>query len=130
MRLSVWNADLSSASHLQVIAFPRLLGYFLGQAVPLPQLEEPLVSTTAFEVQSATESSIQCDPQQFSANFNRVPFEVRHSLAGNPLFDVDRIIELAQRVEARRNPHRSFGDAYSNMGEVGPGMKAVEGHRP
>jgi hypothetical protein len=88
------------------------------------------VSTTAFEVQSATESSIQCDPQQFSANFNRVPFEVRHSLAGNPLFDVDRIIELAQLVEARRNPHRSFGDAYSNMGEVGPGMKAVEGHRP
>jgi len=88
------------------------------------------MSIAAIATQTSAARSIECDPQVFSANFNRVPFEVTHSLAGNPLFDVERIVELTQRVESRQNPHRPYGDIYSNIGEVGPGMKAVEGHRP
>jgi hypothetical protein len=87
-----------------------------------------MFSSAECEIQA--ERSIQCDPEEFSAKFNRVPFEIAHSLAGNPLFDVERLIELTQRVESRRTPHRPFGDIYSNVGEVDPGMKAVEGHRP
>lgn len=88
------------------------------------------MTVTAIEVERPYSHSIECDPQQFAANFNRLPFEVTHSLASNPLFDVEHLVALSQRVEARRTPHRPFGDIYSNIGEVGPGMKAVEGHRP
>jgi hypothetical protein len=79
---------------------------------------------------SAAQRSIECDPQTFSHNFNRLPFEIAHALAGDPLFDLDRIVELTQKVESRRNPHRPYGDIYSNIGDVEPGLKAVDGNRP
>ena len=79
---------------------------------------------------AATVRTIECDPQTFSQNFNRLPFEITHTLAGNPLFDVDRLVELAQRVEARRSPHRPWGDIFANIGQVSPGLKAVDSHRP
>ena len=79
---------------------------------------------------AAAERSVACDPNLFSNNFNRLPFEITHSLADNPLFSVERIVDLAQRVETRKNPHRPFGDIYCNVGEVNPGLKAVEGVRP
>jgi hypothetical protein len=77
-----------------------------------------------------SERSIMCDEQFFSTNFNRLPFEVTHNLADNPLFDLDRLIELTQRVESRRTPHRPYGDIYSNIGDVEPGLKAIDGVRP
>jgi hypothetical protein len=79
---------------------------------------------------TATERSIHSDEQVFSANFNRLPFEITHTLADSPLFDLDRLIDLTQRVESRRTPHRPYGDIYSNIGVVEPGLKAVEGVRP
>ena len=79
---------------------------------------------------AVAERTIECDADQFARDFNRIPFEITHSLATNPLFDVDRIVDLAQRVEARRNPHRPFGDIYCNIGDVDPGLKAVDGMRP
>ena len=77
-----------------------------------------------------SERSIMCDEQIFSSRFNRLPFEVTHNLSSNSLFDLDRLIELTQRVEARRTPHRPYGDIYSNIGDVEPGLKAVDGVRP
>jgi len=76
------------------------------------------------------EPSIGSDKQTFAEHFNRCPFEITHTLAENPLFRVDRIIELAQRVETRKTPHRRFGDIYCNIGEVNPGLKVAEGQRP
>jgi hypothetical protein len=78
----------------------------------------------------ATERTVQSDARLFSENFNRLPFEITHTLASNPLFDLDHLIDLTQRVESRRSPHRPFGDIYSNIGPVEPGLKAVEGVRP
>jgi len=86
--------------------------------------------TTATVSYAPAEGLVLSNEVEFSRNFNRLPFEISHRLAGNPLFDVERIIELAQRVESRRTPHRPFGDIYCNIGEVDPGMKAVQGHRP
>ena len=79
---------------------------------------------------SSPQHSINCDAQLFTSNFNRLPFEITHTLVNNPIFDVERLVELAQHVESRRTPHRPFGDIYCNIGDVNPGMKAVEGHRP
>lgn len=86
--------------------------------------------TTANDSRKNAERMILADPKIFSQNFNRVPFEIAHNLARNPLFELDRLVELSQSVESRRSPHRPFGDIYCNIGEVEPGMKAVEGNRP
>jgi len=44
---------------------------------------------------------LQVDPQVFAAYFNRKPFRVRHSLAGHPLFELPRLIELARALPER-----------------------------
>jgi hypothetical protein len=79
---------------------------------------------------AVSEQTIFSDPQQFTANFNLLPFEIRHALADHPLFQLDSLIDLTQRVESRKSPHRPYGDIYSNIGEVEPGLKAVDGVRP
>jgi hypothetical protein len=84
----------------------------------------------AIESRVATERTIFGDAEIFAEKFNRLPFEITHTLESNPLFDVERIVELAQRVESRQSPHRPFGDIYCNIGDVDPGLKAVDGHRP
>ena len=38
------------------------------------------------------------DPDIFRAQFNRRPFYVEHQLAGHPLFDLGRLVELAQAL--------------------------------
>jgi hypothetical protein len=78
----------------------------------------------------ATEHSIYADQQMFSQNLNRAPFEVTHSLSNDPLFEVSSIIDLLQKVESRKNPHRGFGDVYFNVGVEDPGLKAVQTERP
>jgi hypothetical protein len=74
--------------------------------------------------------NIWCDPLVFRENLNRLPFEVEHSLAGNPLFELSRLVELAQEVSSRKDHHRPFGDAYCLIGTPDPGQKALEGSRP
>jgi hypothetical protein len=40
---------------------------------------------------------LDIDAEQFRSNFNRVPFIIRHGLAGHALFTLPRLIELAKR---------------------------------
>ena len=79
---------------------------------------------------SAKMPTISCDPTVFRENMNRLPFEVTHRLAGNPLFELPRLVELAQEVSARKDHHRPFGDAYCLIGTPEPGQKALEGSTP
>jgi hypothetical protein len=41
------------------------------------------------------------DQQVFAAYFNRKPFRVRHSLAGHPLFELPRLLQLARALPER-----------------------------
>jgi hypothetical protein len=67
-------------------------------------------------VMAAPEHIIQCDSEVFKRTFNRVPHEVRHTLAANPLFELPAVAQLAEQVAARKNPHYTQGDAYFDMG--------------
>jgi Cupin-like domain len=44
---------------------------------------------------------IDLDPQVFAAYFNRKPFRIAHSLRGHPLFEVDRLLQLARSLPER-----------------------------
>jgi hypothetical protein len=61
---------------------------------------------------AAPEHIVNCNPEVFSQNFNRLPHEVQHTLATNPLFQLPALAELAERVAARKNPHHPKGDLY------------------
>src|SRR5215471_18323958 len=41
---------------------------------------------------------LDIDGEPFRAGFNRAPFLIRHHLAGHPLFSLQRLIELANRL--------------------------------
>jgi hypothetical protein len=62
------------------------------------------------------ENIIQYDPVMFRDNFNRLPHEVRHSLAEHPLFQLPALAQLAQRIAVRKNPHYAKGDVYIDRG--------------
>jgi len=66
---------------------------------------------------------IDCDRELFARNFNKLPHEVHHALAGNPLFQLPALVELAKRVAARTNPHRSEGDFHFDQGTVDTNSK-------
>ncbi|HEV2274663.1 MAG TPA: hypothetical protein VGR96_10880 [Acidobacteriaceae bacterium] len=74
--------------------------------------------------------AISCDPTVFQQNLNKLPFEVVHRLADNPLFELPRLVELAQEVSSRQDHHRPYGDAYCLIGTPEPGQKALEGSKP
>jgi len=61
---------------------------------------------------------IDCDREIFAKTFNQLPHEVHHTLAGNPLFQLPALVEMAKRVAARTNPHRSQGDFHFDQGSV------------
>jgi hypothetical protein len=69
------------------------------------------------------EHVIQCDPEIFRRDLNILPYEISHSLMDHPLFQLPALVELAQRVAARRNPHMSGGDVYFNEGAIEAGTK-------
>ena len=66
---------------------------------------------------------VDCDREVFSRDLNILPYEIHHTLAGNPLFQLPALIELAQHVAARTNPHMSGGDVYFNEGLIEAGTK-------
>ena len=66
---------------------------------------------------------MECDRELFQRDLNVLPYEVTHTLAGHPLFQLDKLVELSQRVAARKNPHMSGGDAYFNVGAIEAGAK-------
>ena len=72
---------------------------------------------------TATQRVIECDPDIFERDLNVLPYEVAHTLAGHPLFQLPALAALAQRVVARRNPHMSGGDAYFNEGAIDASAK-------
>jgi hypothetical protein len=69
------------------------------------------------------EHVIECDSAVFQRDLNVLPYEIRHTLKDHPLFQLPALVDLAQRVAARRNPHMSGGDAYFNEGAIDPGAK-------
>ena len=72
---------------------------------------------------TTAEQVMECDREVFQRDLNVLPYEVTHRLAGHPLFQLDKLVELAQRVATRRNPHMSGGDAYFNEGAIEAGTK-------
>ena len=53
------------------------------------------------ETKNVTTSSneiFQHDKCEFSEKFNRLPFEISHGLAGDPLFELPRLAELAKKL--------------------------------
>lgn len=73
---------------------------------------------------------IHCAPSVFTENLNRLPHEITHDLAGDPLFELPRIIDLAERVATRSNPHLSSGDVYFNEGLIEAGHKPKNPDKP
>jgi hypothetical protein len=61
----------------------------------------------------ASDRWIAGDPTQFSEKFNRRSFEVSHYLAAHPLFQLPKLVELAERtIKVRPN------DIYYDAGEI------------
>jgi hypothetical protein len=73
---------------------------------------------------------VSCDEQVFRENLNRLPFEVGHRFSGHPLFELSKLVELANEITSRNDPHRPFGDAYCLIGTPDPGEKALEASKP
>jgi hypothetical protein len=65
---------------------------------------------------AVSERTVDCDVEVFEQNFNRLPHEVQHTLATNPLFQLPALAELAQRVSERKRPHHPKGDMYLDQG--------------
>ena len=68
---------------------------------------------------AASRRIIDCDREVFTQNFNRLPHEVQHTLADNPLFQLPALATLAHRIAARENPHHPKGDAHFDLGPGG-----------
>ena len=77
---------------------------------------------------------MECDAAVFQRDLNVLPYEIGHTLADHPRFQLEALVELAQRVAARKNPHMSGGDAYFTEGAIEAGAKPVytgaSGDRP
>jgi hypothetical protein len=69
------------------------------------------------------EHVIECDDDVFRRDLNVLPYEIGHTLADHPLFQLSALVGLAQRVAARKNPHMAGGDVYFNEGAIEPGTK-------
>jgi hypothetical protein len=61
---------------------------------------------------------IIADPKAAREKFNRNSFEVAHCLSSHPLFQLQRLLELAERT-ANSRPD----DLYFDMGDVRPGQR-------
>jgi hypothetical protein len=58
------------------------------------------------------------DPSEAREKFNKQSFEVSHRLSSHPLFQLPKLLELAERT-ARLRPE----DLYFDMGEIRPGQR-------
>ena len=68
---------------------------------------------------------MECDADVFRRDLNVLPYEIGHTLADHPLFQLEALLGLAQRVAARKNPHMSGGDAYFTEGAIEAGTKPL-----
>jgi hypothetical protein len=70
-----------------------------------------MTTTTVPKVDSpVSERWIEADPADFQEKFNRKTFEVRHYLATHPLFQLPKLLELAERTLKTR-PNEIYYDA-------------------
>src|SRR5580700_549470 len=60
-----------------------------------------------------SERWIEANPTQFQEKFNRKSFEVKHYLATHPLFQLPKLLELAERTLKTRPK-----EIYYDAGEV------------
>ena len=72
---------------------------------------------------AAAEPVIECDAERFERDLNVLPYAIGHTLAGHPLFTLEALAGLAQKVATRHNPHMSGGDVYFNEGAIEAGTK-------
>jgi D-lyxose ketol-isomerase len=84
-------------------------------------------TSPALDRSLATRPSITCSPEVFERNLNLLPFEVEHTLAGDPLFAVPALVELAVQINNRQDPHRQYGDVSCLLGRPKLGEGALEG---
>ena len=85
---------------------------------------------------SATGPTLAIDPERFREKFNRQHFLVQHRLSGHPLFELPRLLELANEV-ARKWPDDLYYDCgvtevgkrwdmSGNKGSVDDAMRNIE----
>ena len=84
-------------------------------------------ATLPHDAVSAHSPSISCAPEVFEKNLNVLPFEVQHTLSGNPLFAVPALVELAVQINNRKDPHRQYGDVSCLIGRPKLGQRELEG---
>jgi hypothetical protein len=79
---------------------------------------------------TTSDNILQFAPDVFTQNLNRLPYEFTHTLSGNRLFELSRLVDLAGKVATRREPHLVGGDVYFNDGLIEPGEKPVRPDAP
>jgi len=78
-----------------------------------------MLDRPAFEYDSGNEARwIITDPNVASEKFNRQSFEISHRLSSHPLFQLSKLLELAERT-AKSRPE----DLYFDMGKVRTGQR-------
>ena len=58
---------------------------------------------------TSSDRILECAPDVFTQNLNRLPHEFAHNLAGNPLFEISKLVDLAEKVATRNNLHLLWG---------------------
>ena len=91
-----------------------------------PSVADAKANLNADQSAARYQPSIRCAPEVFEANLNRLPFEVEHTLSGNPLFAVPKLVELAVHIKNRKDPHRQYGDVSCLIGQPKLGEGALE----
>jgi hypothetical protein len=79
---------------------------------------------------ASSDRIILCASDEFSENLNRLPFGFAHNLAGSQLFELSRLVDLAEKVAKRSAPHLPGGDVYFNDGPIEPGEKPLRPDMP
>jgi hypothetical protein len=78
-----------------------------------------MLDKTTFGLHNGSEARwITTDPQLAKEKFNRLSFEVSHRLSSHPLFQLPKLLELAERTVKSRPE-----DLYFDMGKVQTGQR-------
>jgi hypothetical protein len=72
-------------------------------------------SATAVKTTAAARHYLEVDESSFKQNFDHTPFLLRHNLAGHPLFELPKLVELSTRLRE--------GTVEYNSGNVPIGLK-------
>lgn len=65
---------------------------------------------------SSKDRPLSIDPGRFAANFNKRHFEIQHRLAGHPLFEIPRLLQLAREMAADRPADIYYDAGVTNIG--------------